>query len=94
MSRKPKTPASPDTARAELAALAGKIAAADIAYHGKDAPEVTDAEYDGWRRRHAEMPPARLAQHAAAAGAEHQALLDQEGLDHILERVEIGRAHV
>jgi DNA ligase (NAD+) len=55
MSRKPKTPASPDTARAELAALAGKIAAADIAYHGKDAPEVTDAEYDGWRRRHAEI---------------------------------------
>ncbi len=33
------------------------------------------------------MPPARLAQHAAAAGAQHQALLDQERLDHVFQRV-------
>ena len=39
------------------------------------------------RRRQAEMAPARLAQHAAAAGAQDQALLDQEGLDHVFQRV-------
>jgi DNA ligase (NAD+) len=51
MSRKPKA----GDVRAELAALAEKIAAADVAYHGQDAPEVTDAAYDGWRRRVAEI---------------------------------------
>lgn len=56
MSRKPKAVvAEIDGARAELAALAEKIAAADVAYHGKDEPEVADAEYDGWRRRHGEI---------------------------------------
>ena len=52
MSRKPK---GFEAARAELATLTEKIAAADVAYHGNDAPEVTDAEYDGWRRRAAEI---------------------------------------
>jgi DNA ligase (NAD+) len=56
MSRKPKIVMTDrEAARAELAALGERIAAADIAYHGQDAPEVTDAEYDGWRRRHAEI---------------------------------------
>ena len=44
----------------------------------------------GRRRRggiRPEMPPARLAQHAAAAGAQDQTLLDQIGLDHVLQRV-------
>ena len=40
-------------ASAELAALAGEIAAHDAAYHGEDAPLVSDAEYDALRRRHA-----------------------------------------
>jgi DNA ligase (NAD+) len=38
-------------ARLELARLRGEIAAADEAYHVKDAPEITDAEYDALRRR-------------------------------------------
>jgi DNA ligase (NAD+) len=63
MSRKPK---GLEAARAELAALTEKIAAADIAYHGQDAPEVTDAEYDGWRRRAAEI----LAAHPDLADPE------------------------
>ena len=63
MSRKPK---ALEASRAELATLAEKIAAADVAYHGQDAPEVTDAEYDGWRRRHAEI----LAAHPELADPE------------------------
>jgi DNA ligase (NAD+) len=55
MSRKPKATASLEAVRMELATLAERIAAADVAYHGQDAPEVTDAEYDGWRRRHTEI---------------------------------------
>ncbi|ODT79357.1 MAG: DNA ligase (NAD(+)) LigA [Pelagibacterium sp. SCN 64-44] len=42
---------SEDEARAELERLAAAIAAADIAYHQQDAPEITDAEYDGLKRR-------------------------------------------
>ncbi|MBE9603540.1 NAD-dependent DNA ligase LigA [Acetobacteraceae bacterium H6797] len=35
----------------ELAALAREIAGHDVAYHQKDAPTVTDAEYDALRQR-------------------------------------------
>ncbi|WP_052214990.1 NAD-dependent DNA ligase LigA [Belnapia sp. F-4-1] len=42
-----------EEAAAELAALTAEIAAADIAYHQNDAPEITDAEYDALRRRNA-----------------------------------------
>ncbi|HEV7345808.1 MAG TPA: NAD-dependent DNA ligase LigA [Devosia sp.] len=51
MSRKPVDELTADEAEAELARLAQAIAAADIAYHQNDAPEITDADYDALRRR-------------------------------------------
>ncbi|MGE0409146.1 MAG: NAD-dependent DNA ligase LigA [Amphiplicatus sp.] len=42
---------APEEAEAELARLAGAIARADEAYYAKDAPVMTDAEYDALRRR-------------------------------------------
>ena len=38
-------------AAAEIAALAARVRAADIAYHREDAPEITDAEYDRLKAR-------------------------------------------
>src|SRR5689334_4998248 len=44
-----------EEAAAELARLAEEIAAANIAYHQKDAPEITDAEFDALTIRNAEI---------------------------------------
>ena len=45
-------------ARAELARLAELLAAANAAYHRDDAPEISDAEYDGLKRRNAALEAA------------------------------------
>ena len=42
---------TPEQAESELARLAAAMRAADEAYYAKDAPEITDAEYDALRRR-------------------------------------------
>lgn len=42
---------TPEEAASELERLAGLIAKADTAYYGKDAPIMTDAEYDALQRR-------------------------------------------
>ncbi|WP_037306920.1 NAD-dependent DNA ligase LigA [Ruegeria halocynthiae] len=44
-----------DAARAELAQLAEQLTRANTLYHGKDAPEISDAEYDALKRRNAEI---------------------------------------
>ncbi|MCD1632463.1 NAD-dependent DNA ligase LigA [Martelella mediterranea] len=51
MAKKPVEELSRDEAEAELASLAEEIARHDVAYHGKDAPEITDAEYDALKQR-------------------------------------------
>jgi DNA ligase (NAD+) len=49
---------TPEEAREELARLARAIGAADEAYHGRDAPELSDAEYDALKRRNSEIEAA------------------------------------
>ncbi len=49
--RRPPASLSPTDARAEHARLVLKISAHDIAYHQRDAPEISDGDYDALRRR-------------------------------------------
>ena len=44
-----------DAARIELANLAEQLSRANTLYHGEDAPEISDAEYDLLKRRNAEI---------------------------------------
>lgn len=55
LSQKPAADLTEDEARLELERLAAAIAAADIAYHQNDAPEITDAAYDALVIRNAEL---------------------------------------
>ena len=52
---KPVEALSEAEAKAELARLAAELARHDEAYHGKDAPIVSDAEYDALKRRNEEI---------------------------------------
>ncbi len=46
---------TPDGARLELQRLAGLLIRANMAYHGADAPDLSDADYDALKRRNAEI---------------------------------------
>src|SRR5271156_2180268 len=53
MTKEPKAPKlTPAKAREEHARLQAELAEHDRRYHGEDAPIISDAEYDGLRRRY------------------------------------------
>ena len=51
MSQSPIADLTPIEAAAELAELAKELARHDALYHGKDRPEITDADYDALKKR-------------------------------------------
>jgi len=53
MEEKPVDRLTRAEAAAELATLAARVAAANEAYHTRDAPEISDAEYDALKQRNA-----------------------------------------
>ena len=55
LEQKPVADMTEAEAKAELAALEQSLAAANLAYHQKDAPEISDADYDALKRRNADI---------------------------------------
>ncbi len=84
-----------DEARDELERLAAAIAHHDRLYHGNDAPEITDGEYDALRRRNAVIearfpsliradgPSARVGSAPAAAFGKVTHLVPMLSLDNL-----------
>ena len=58
MPAKKTDPIRQEQIKTELDQLAAEIARHDIAYHQKDAPEISDADYDALRRRYNELSQA------------------------------------
>ena len=87
-----------EQARAELAELAAQIAHHNTAYHHNDAPEISDAEFDGLRRRYDDLlalhPDAQPLNNAAnrvgaavdPAFGKHIHLMPMLSLDNVFDR--------
>ncbi len=58
MAQKPVDQLTEDQARAELDRLSAELARHDALYHGEDAPEISDADYDALKRRALEIEEA------------------------------------
>lgn len=58
MAQTPVDQLSEDQARAELERLSAELARHDALYHGNDAPEISDADYDALKRRALEIEEA------------------------------------
>ena len=56
---KPTEDITLDDVRAEHARLGAEIAKHDKLYHGEDAPEISDADYDALRRRYTALEEAQ-----------------------------------
>ncbi|MCQ8241238.1 NAD-dependent DNA ligase LigA [Rhizosaccharibacter radicis] len=87
-------------AAAELGRLAARLRELDEAYHAKDAPLVSDAEYDRLRRRNgaieqrfpalvrADTPSADVGAPPEAGFSKHRHLVPMLSLDNVFDRTE------
>lgn len=93
---KPSVPkAAPKAIRDEHARLAAEIAKHDIAYHQKDDPEISDAQYDALRRQLVELEAAHpeLAQRSEVSAQVGAAPLDKfSKVKHQVAMLSLGNA--
>ena len=83
----PVTDLTEAEARAELADLAARLAAANAAYHTQDAPVMDDAAYDALRQRNAEVEAAFPALKRADSPTEQVGAAPAEGFGKITHAV-------
>lgn len=82
-------------ARAELARLAEVLAAANTAYHGADAPEISDADYDALKRRNAAIEARFPALKRADSPSDQVGAVAAEGfgkITHVVRMLSLGNA--
>ncbi len=74
-------------ARAELARLATEIGRANQAYHGEDAPDISDAEYDALKQRNAAIEAAFPALKRADSPSDQVGAAPSEGFGKIIHAI-------
>ncbi len=74
-------------AKAELARLSAEIDAANLAYHGMDAPVISDADYDALRRRNAEIEARFPSLKRADSPSEKVGAAPSDGFGKVAHRV-------
>lgn len=82
-------------ARAELARLAELLAAANTAYHGADAPEISDADYDALKRRNVAIEARFPALKRADSPSDQVGAAPSEGfgkITHVVRMLSLGNA--
>ncbi|WP_412563114.1 NAD-dependent DNA ligase LigA [Thalassobius sp. MITS945101] len=82
-------------ARAELARLAEVLAAANAAYHGADAPEISDADFDALKRRNAAIEARFPALKRADSPSDQVGAVAAEGfgkITHVVRMLSLGNA--
>ncbi len=86
---------SPDQAAAELAWLAARLQAANVAYHRDDAPDISDATYDALKQRNLAIEAAFPALKRSDSPSEQVGGTVAEGfgkVQHVVRMLSLGNA--